>query len=331
MSRPPRCVYPGATLHVLNRFVDKHPFFHDDQDYLYFIRTYFEVASSYGLVTYAYCVMPNHFHLCVKTPIGEISGFLRRFLTRVAVTMNYRRGRTGHLFQGRSKTFLVEDDRYFETLIAYVLMNPVRAVICQDPFAYPWSSAREMMSGSDRIDWRTIAERVSGRRLSGNSSEWKAVIVRWLQGTEVDRNEKRFREGRRGQFLASAEFRRRTLSLLERRGDGAEDLPPPASRARRLTDYSLSKFEWADFVNVATGQVDHAIASGDKLSGWRGRDHAIRELSVYLAYCRGRWTYDRLRSLEGDRYSLSRYMLIVNRMRQRPTKRELAVRALARF
>jgi REP element-mobilizing transposase RayT len=330
MSRPPRCVYPGATLHVLNRFVDKHPFFQDDNDYLYFIRTYFEVASNYGLVTYAYCLMPNHFHLCLKTPRGDISGFLCRFLTRVAVTMNHRRGRTGHLFQGRTKTLLVEDEMYFETLVAYILMNPVRAGICTEPFAYPWSSAREMMSGSERLDWRTIAERVSGRRLTGDSSEWKAVIVRWLQATEAARNEARFREGRRGQFLASPEFRKRTLSLLERRGDNSADSSLQTSRTRRRTDQPISKCEWADFEAIASAQVDHAEAIGVILDGWRSRDHAIHEVSVFLAHAVGHWTYEKLRANDRDRFSFNRYAAIVRRMKHQPKKRRLAAQVLER-
>jgi REP element-mobilizing transposase RayT len=325
MSRPPRCTYPNATFHVLNRFVDKHPFFQDDRDYEYFIRTYFDVARSFRITTYAYCLMPNHFHIALRTPDGQISRFLQRLLTRVAVTMNHRRGRTGHLFQGRSKTLLVEDELYFETLIAYILMNPVRAGICTDPFAYPWSSAAELLTGQSRVDVRTVAERIADRKLTENAPEWRAAIVRWLQSVEVARNEARFNDGRRGQFLASADFRKRTLALLERRTDvEPQVVSRTETRTRRLTDFPLSSLTWSDLKEIASRQVEHFSAAGSQVTAWDDLDQSIEEIAIYLAQMTAHWTNEQIRSAEGDRFSNARYVAVTRRIRRDPRKYALA-------
>ena len=80
--RGPRISYPHAVLHVINRFVDRHPFFQEPKDFELFLDIYFEVAKSFGMMTYAYCLMPNHFHIVLETPSGELSKFLQRFLTK---------------------------------------------------------------------------------------------------------------------------------------------------------------------------------------------------------------------------------------------------------
>jgi REP element-mobilizing transposase RayT len=152
MPRGPRISYPNAVFHVINRFVDRHPFFRTRTDYLTFLDIYFDVAGTFGLWTYSYDLMPNHFHFVLETPSGEISKFLQRFLTRAVQHLNAKHGRVGHLLQGRTKTLLVEKDRYLSTVIGYVLLNRVRAGLAPDVFSDPYNSANELLTcGASRL------------------------------------------------------------------------------------------------------------------------------------------------------------------------------------
>jgi len=144
--RGPRITYPNAVFHIINRFVDKHPFFKTDEDYKTFLNIYYEIAKYYQIKTFSYCIMPTHFHYVIQTITGEISKFLQRFLTTSAQTLNRKYERTGHLFQGRTKTLIVQTELYFETVVKYVLLNPVKAKIVKNIFEYPYSSANDLLN-----------------------------------------------------------------------------------------------------------------------------------------------------------------------------------------
>ncbi|MDP3541175.1 MAG: transposase [Elusimicrobiota bacterium] len=140
MGRRPRIHYPGAIYHVLARGVNGTRIFLDDQDYRKFLEALNRIAKDAGMVIYAYCLMPNHFHLAVKVGTVPLGAIMHRILTGHAHTFNQRYDREGHLFQGRHRAYLCLDDRYFLRLIRYIQMNPVRAELVSRPEDWPWSS-----------------------------------------------------------------------------------------------------------------------------------------------------------------------------------------------
>jgi REP element-mobilizing transposase RayT len=322
MSRPPRISLPDATYHVFNRFVDKHPFFQRDADYLLFLRIFFDEAEVFGLKIYAWCLMPNHFHLCIETPEPDLSAFLQRFMTRVARELNLRCERSGHLFQGRTRSLLVENQSYFETLIAYILWNPVRAGICADPLIYPWSSAGEMLGASPRLARRELAERMAGRDLGKDPDAWRNAIFQWLAEAAEQREEKEaaLRAGKRGQFLSTAEFRKRMLALVERRETVTTVSGKPVEttdRARRFTDRPTAEWTWNAMRTTVARELEK---SPSWRTGWRACEIAERDLTVWMAHIAARWSFDRIRAEEGDRFSNSRYSMIVTRMEKDPRR-----------
>jgi putative transposase len=319
MARQPRCAFAGATYHVLNRFVNKHPFFQADHDYEFFLRTYYETAAMFGIRTFTLCLMPNHFHLCLQTPEANISSFLQRLMTRVAVRMNLRLDHSGHLFQGRTQTLPIFDENYFETVVAYILMNPVRAGLCSDPFAYPWSSAHQIAREDSRVDWKEVAERVAGRKIGESRSEHAAIIVRWLRDLETLRNAERFRSGYRAQKIAAAEFAKRTMTLPV----STDAMSSPDKRRRRL-DLPKSSWNWNDIRATAESVTERFTFES---STWlRPAD----DLAVFLAFSVGRWSYERIRHEDPSHRTIGTYTMIVKRMRKNTSRREAAEIALAR-
>lgn len=143
MSRPPRAAEGGLIYHALNRAVARATIFDDDGDYEAFLRVLVEAAARHAMRLLAYCVMPNHFHLVVW-PRGD--GDLSRFMGWLTMThtqrwhAHRRSAGTGHLYQGRYKSFPVEDDGHFLTLCRYVERNALRAELVMRAEHWRWSS-----------------------------------------------------------------------------------------------------------------------------------------------------------------------------------------------
>ncbi len=318
MSRPHRVAYPNATYHVLNRFVDRHPFFRGDADYERFLETYHECARGMGIRTFAWCLMPNHFHVVLQTPTPCISSFLQRFLSRAARGLNLAHQRVGHLFQGRSKTLLVEDGAYFNTVVAYVLLNPVRASMVRNPMRYAWSSAHETAScAAPRVERRQLLELLDLCPLAPASPEDEMRLFRrWFSTIGEEENETGFRAGHRGSFLATANFRERILAGHERR---IRDLD---HRRRRAADRLSSNSCWQDFIEIC-----HAfVARSDRhwKHVWAAPSCAVHDLAVYLAHVCGGWSYSRLQEAEDDRAPIGTYSKVVSLIRNNPLRRALA-------
>ena len=143
MSRPPRAAEGGLIYHALNRAVARATLFSDDGDYEAFLRVLTEASEREDMRVLAYCVMPNHFHL-VLWPRGD--GDLSRFMRWLTMThtqrwhAHRRSAGTGHLYQGRFKSFPVQDDGHFLTLCRYVERNALRAELVARAEKWLWSS-----------------------------------------------------------------------------------------------------------------------------------------------------------------------------------------------
>lgn len=267
-------------------------------------------------------MMPNHFHLCFETPNPNLSIFLQRFMTRVSRELNMRRDRSGHLFQGRTQSLLVEDQFYFETLIAYILWNPVRARLCDNPMQYPWSSSAAMFERpSKRLEVRKLAERIAGRNLPDDPAIWRTIFMKWIHSAEEQRKAKEdaYRKGKRGQFLSTGRFRKQMLNLSERR-----NVSPPIEskeRKRRFSDKPIAAWSW----NAMRETVDHELDHSDLWrDAWDNKDRAEHELTVWIAHEDALWTYDKIRRANDDRHSLSRYSMIITRIRNHPRRTAFA-------
>ncbi|MGH7177951.1 MAG: transposase [Tepidisphaeraceae bacterium] len=148
MPRQPRISTGGMTYHVLNRAVGRSRLFDDDADYLAMLRVIERTHKLLPVRIVAYCMMPNHWHLVLwPRADGELSEFMR--LLTVTHTQrwhaHHRSSGTGPLYQGRFKSFPIEQDEHFLTACRYVERNAVRANLVRSATRWPWCSlsARE--------------------------------------------------------------------------------------------------------------------------------------------------------------------------------------------
>ncbi len=153
MARPLRVEYPGASYHVTSRGNERKAVYKSRRDREQFL-SYLESATErYGAVIHAYCLMDNHYHLLLETPLGNLSKIMQHINSAYTMYFNIKRQRAGHLLQGRYKAILVEVDEYAKELSRYIHYNPVRAKILDDPNEYEWSSCRYFTIERKAPEW----------------------------------------------------------------------------------------------------------------------------------------------------------------------------------
>ena len=142
MARPIRIQYPGAFYHVMSRGNERRAVFREEADYELFLETLKDASERFDVLVHAWCLMPNHLHLLIQTKDSNLSSFMKRLLGVYTIRFNRKHKRHGHLFQGRYKALLVDQDNYFLQLSRYVHLNPMKAKLSDRPENYPWSSMR---------------------------------------------------------------------------------------------------------------------------------------------------------------------------------------------
>ena len=132
MPRKSRIDAPGALHHIIARGIEKRRIFENNADRDNFLARLGDILKETGPDCYAWALMPNHFHLLLRTGTVSISTIMRRLLTGHALWYNRRHRRDGHLFQNRYKSILCQEESYLLELVRYIHLNPLRAGIVQD-------------------------------------------------------------------------------------------------------------------------------------------------------------------------------------------------------
>ncbi|MBW1720343.1 MAG: transposase [Deltaproteobacteria bacterium] len=139
---------PGLLQHVMARGIERREIFKDDQDRKSFIDRLGIILEDTQTQCYAWALIPNHFHLLLRTSLTPLSKVMRRLMTGYAVTFNKRHKRSGHLFQNRYKSIVCEEDSYLLELIRYIHLNSLRAKSVKDLKEldkYPWTGHGAIM------------------------------------------------------------------------------------------------------------------------------------------------------------------------------------------
>ena len=139
MARRPRIELAGY-YHIVNRGVAQTSIFKESADYEYFEELMCVYMRSYGITLHNYCLMSNHYHLLIEIKEETLSKFMRQLNMNYALYFNKKYNRTGHLWQGRFKSWYVTDEAYLYTLILYIEQNPLKANMVKTLEAYPYSS-----------------------------------------------------------------------------------------------------------------------------------------------------------------------------------------------
>lgn len=176
--RPLRLDLPGIPAHVMHRGVNRSRIFRDDEDRQRYLRVLAACSGELGIRLHGYALMDNHVHLLV-TPeaIGSVAKLMQAIGRTYVRGFNHRWGRTGTLWEGRYRSCLVDNDRYFLACLAYIELNPVRAGMVSEPGEHAWTSA------SHHLGLRTDSFIASHPTLDalacdgpGRTAAWRAIL-----------------------------------------------------------------------------------------------------------------------------------------------------------
>jgi putative transposase len=168
MARSPRPQLPGGLYHLTTRANRGALAYADAYDCSHFITVFARTVGRHTWRCHAYCLMPTHYHLLVETIEPNLSQGMQYLNGRYALDFNRRHGLEGHLFERRFRCVVVENEGHLLELSRYIVLNPVRAGLCDDPKAWVWSSYRAMVSlepapGFLTVPWLRDQFSVAGR------------------------------------------------------------------------------------------------------------------------------------------------------------------------
>ena len=183
MARKPRLHVPGGLYHIVLRGNARQNVFFLPADRTALYALLADGVTRFGYRVHAFCLMTNHLHLALQAGEESLSSGMQNLSFRYTRYLNARRGRVGHVFQGRFKAYLVDQDRYGLALVRYLHLNPVRAKMVRQVEAYRWSSHRAYL-GEEALPWLTT-DWVLGQFAPGV----REARVRFAEFVQVARSE----------------------------------------------------------------------------------------------------------------------------------------------
>ncbi len=235
MARPLRIEFPGAIYHVTSRGDRRERIFDDDVDRQSFLDVIAQALSRFDAVALAYCLMDNHYHFVLHTRRANLSQLMRQINGVYTQAYNRRHSKVGHLFQGRFKGILVDQDAYLLEVCRYVDLNPVRARMVRAAGNWPWSSYAAHVGGVAPPDWldtATVHAYLLGRPTK-NSRDTRTAEARYAKLVAEGKGVALWEEALSQQiYLGDQDFVERMQAKLEPARAQSKEIPLQQRRAR---------------------------------------------------------------------------------------------------
>ncbi|HDO21614.1 MAG TPA: transposase [Nitrospirae bacterium] len=266
MARPLRIEYKGAVYHVTGRGNERRKTYFTPADYQKFIEYIKTARDRYGIILHAYVLMSNQYHLIIETPDAGLSKAMHHIISGYTMYINKKKKRSGHLFQGRFKSVVVEKDSCLVELSRYIHLNPVRAKMAEKPEDYPYSSYPYYITKkkSDILS--------TGLILSLHSADRKDAKRRYRDyvesaiGKEIENPCKKVYGG---MILGRNPFIKEVLKKLKRQYLQRGDI----SHRRQL----MGRHDMEEIIELVAQEC--GVTKDDIL---KGRDREARKAAVYL-------------------------------------------------
>ena len=179
MARQLRLQYPGALYHIINRGNYRRDIFEATGATVAFLSTLGETCTAHRWVLHAFTIMRNHFHLALETPEANLADGMQWLQATYACRFNRFRAENGHLFQGRYRALVIEDDAALINVVDYIHLNPVRAGIVLPTHAanYRWSSLTCFVEGPRPL-WLVSKRWLAHLQLDDSAAGWARYLER---------------------------------------------------------------------------------------------------------------------------------------------------------
>jgi REP element-mobilizing transposase RayT len=269
MTRPLRIQYPGAYYHITCRGNERRSIFADEKDLSLFLEKLALSLEIYNVILLAYVCMRNHFHLIVTTPRGNLSEFMRHFNISYTTAYNHRHHRSGHLYQGRYKAFLIDADNYLLAVSRYIHLNPVRTRIAEGKSAeekrrilmkYRWSSLQGYLSPGKRVRFLSCSEILNytgGDNVRGREGYRRYVQIGLGKGLENP-----LELGKGHGVVGENEFIKWVKGKIGRVGDARREQPALRELGRLLEPEELIRY----YVQIVGKKKEEICRKGTQLA-----------------------------------------------------------------
>jgi putative transposase len=262
MGRPWREEYHGGIYHVIARGNNKEYIFKESIDKGYFIKQLKQTTEGMNYRIFGYILMDNHYHILIQTIDKKLQEIMHQINNKYSKYFNAKYKRVGHVFQGRYKATLVQDERYLIWVLRYIHQNPVQAGICRTVNGYKWSSDIFYRKGIKGFVNTNIV-------LSMLDADRNEAVKKYFE-LMAEKEEKDYtKEKRIGdeayQLMClsrrKTEERKRLDEILIETGISNEDyaLVKSGSRKRRLTQYKLEYTRAALTLKYTYKEIAHNI------------------------------------------------------------------------
>lgn len=269
MARPLRIEYPGAHYHVMSRGNERQPIVRDDADRVKRLDWLRRAIEMYGWRLHAFVLMENHDHLFVETPDANLSAGMQFLNGSYTSYFNRRHRRCGHLFQGRFKSQLVEEEGYYLEVSRYIHLNPVRAQCVERAQQYRWSSYPGYHHGGRTCDWVTY-DKVLGE-FGPDPKQARRSYRQFVAAGAQEESPSPFSQAHRGILVGSTTFIERTCEML--RDHDPDPAIPDLGRLQVKPSLESLRSVVAEEFGVAT----------DDWARGRRSDGMSRAITAYLA------------------------------------------------
>lgn len=270
MPRPARIEFENAVYHVMNRGRGKQFIFHDSRYYRAYLKTLGEACERFGCIIHAYCLMGNHYHLLLETPLTNLSRVMRHINGVYTQRHNWLKETDGPLFRGRYKSILISQDNFLLQVSRYIHRNPIETELplVQRLEHYQWSSYPAYLGLAQVPQWLDMSLTQSLLRTDNPIESYREYV---MQGSD-DETITFHKKGNTGAVFGSDDFKSWVFDEL---------LPPIQSeRKTRIIRPNLS----LEAVGKAVSHFYHvSIDSIRQCARGKQAENEPRKVAMYLS------------------------------------------------
>jgi REP element-mobilizing transposase RayT len=289
MGRAWRIEYEGALYHVMSRGNERRDIFLDYDDHFAFLDLIGEFSERFEIDIYAYVLMKNHYHLLIRTNRANLSKAMQWLGVTYTRRFNDKHNRSGHLFQGRFKSIIVQNDAYLMQLSCYIHRNPLRAGIVKRLSHYRWSSYPTYAYGWRGQEWLSTELILSSSGIENNHRVYREKVQRYAN--EEARLWENFRHG---MIMGSKKFV----------DDIRKKYMPQAVHGEIPQQKSLAReFDAKALVKEAAGMLSCDLIAMRKSSRISASEKENRDLMIYALWKTGMLSNANIGDLFGVSYS----------------------------
>lgn len=261
-----RVTYENAFHHIMNRGIQGEKIFKDTRGKEFFLNLLKEKSRLLKIKIYAYCILDSHYHIILQNNSGKMSEFAKQINGQYGIYYRKINGGVGYVFQSRYKSTIIQKDSYLKISILYTFLNPVRAGLVSDAFAYHWLSIHELycqrIPESEKITEVNFIEELFGSRVGLDDS-----LNMWLN-KELPVEQNRF-----GEFLGDFHFSPQAMQKFNRRNKEnkteTEGLKKPKGRIfdQYFKNPSQIMAEFEKKKGIKLSKIDLHTFEGKRLRG----------------------------------------------------------------